>query len=56
MVFRTSGISSMDHNTAVHIMGEAIYKMPGLTHQGSLQEFWTEPSHIDRKLYRGLRK
>lgn len=47
----TVGISSLCHGTPVHVLGEAIYAMPGLTHQGTLQQFWLAPGRIDTALY-----
>jgi capsular polysaccharide export protein len=37
----TVGIRALQLGRAVHAMGEAIYRCPGLTHMGALDEFWT---------------
>jgi capsular polysaccharide export protein len=36
----TVGIRALQLGRAVHAMGEAIYRCPGLTHMGALDEFW----------------
>ncbi len=51
----TVGLSSIYHGTPVHVLGNAIYKMPGLAHEGSLAEFWSEPGTPDFAVYRGFR-
>jgi capsule polysaccharide modification protein KpsS len=52
----TVGLSSLTHGTPVKCLGRAIYDMPGLTHQGSLQEFFSDPGLVDRQLYRRFRR
>ncbi|PKM43089.1 MAG: capsular biosynthesis protein [Gammaproteobacteria bacterium HGW-Gammaproteobacteria-1] len=51
----TVGISSLCHATPVHTLGEAIYAMPGLTHQGTLPQFWQEPGAVDAALFARFR-
>lgn len=46
----TTGLSSLMHGTPVKCLGRAVYDIPGLTHQGTLDEFWTSPSAVDREL------
>lgn len=46
----TVGLSSLIHGTPVKCLGHAIYDMSGLTHQGSLGEFFERPEPVDRKL------
>ncbi len=36
----TVGIRALQLGRALHAMGEAIYRVPGLTHAGALDEFW----------------
>jgi capsular polysaccharide export protein len=48
----TVGLQSLYHNIPVKVMGEAIYNIPGLTFQGSLDDFWKNPGKIDRTLFR----
>jgi capsule polysaccharide modification protein KpsS len=52
----TVGLSSLMHGTPVKCLGQAIYDMPGLTHQGSLGEFLTAPSAVDRELCQRFRQ
>lgn len=52
----TVGLSSLTHGTPVKCLGRAIYDLPGLTHQGSLAEFFRDPGEVDRALYRGFRQ
>ena len=47
----TAGFSALHHNIPVKTMGTAVYDMPGLTHQGSLSDFWRNPGGIDKALY-----
>lgn len=51
----TVGLSSIHHGTPLKCLGKAIYDMEGLTHQGPLDEFWTNPGKIDRALYERFR-
>lgn len=47
----TVGLSAFNHDTPVKTLGSAIYDMPGLTHQGELEDFWNNPPKPERKLY-----
>lgn len=51
----TVGLSSLTHGTPVKCLGRAIYDMPGLTHQGSLAQFFTDPAPVDGELYARFR-
>jgi len=51
----TVGLSSLTHGTPVKCLGRAIYDLPGLTHQGSLAEFFRDPGQVDRALYKRFR-
>ena len=51
----TVGLSSVHHGTPVHVLGNAIYRIPGLAHQGTLDAFWSEPGKPDAALYRSFR-
>ena len=51
----TTGLSSLMHGTPVKCLGHAVYDMPGLTHQGSLAEFFAAPPEVDRELHRRFR-
>jgi capsule polysaccharide modification protein KpsS len=52
----TVGLSSLMHGTPVKCLGQAIYDMPGLTHQGSLSEFFSAPAAVDRELCQRFRQ
>jgi capsule polysaccharide modification protein KpsS len=41
--------------TPTKCLGEAIYDIPGLTHQGTLAQFWQNPGTVDRELYARFR-
>ncbi len=48
----TVGLQSLYHNIPVKVMGKAIYDIPGLTFQGSLDDFWKNPGEVDRTLFK----
>jgi capsule polysaccharide modification protein KpsS len=52
----TVGLSSLHHGTPVKCLGRAIYDIDGLTHQGSLAEFFRDPGAVDRGLYLRFRQ
>jgi capsule polysaccharide modification protein KpsS len=52
----TVGLSSLMHGTPVKCLGTAIYDMPGLTHQGSLAEFFQSPAPVDSELHQRFRQ
>jgi capsule polysaccharide modification protein KpsS len=52
----TVGLSSLMHGTPVKCLGRAVYDIPGLTHQGSLAEFFAAPSAVDRELHQRFRQ
>jgi capsule polysaccharide modification protein KpsS len=52
----TVGLSSLMHGTPVKCLGQAIYDMPGLTHQGALAEFFRDPGTVDRELHQRFRQ
>lgn len=51
----TVGLSGILHRAPVHCMGHAIYDMPGLTHQGTLEAFWQAPGKVDHQLFLDFR-
>ncbi len=51
----TVGLSSIHHGTPVKCLGAAIYDMPGLTYQGTLDDFWQTPGRVDHDLYERFR-
>jgi capsular polysaccharide export protein len=52
VVNSTVGLQSLYHNIPVKVMGKAIYDIPGLTFQGSLDDFWKNPGEVDRTLFK----
>jgi capsular polysaccharide export protein len=46
----TSGLSALKFDCPVMTLGEAIYDVPGLTHQGPLDEFWCQAKQPDAAL------
>jgi len=48
----TVGLSAVGYGTPTKCMGRSVYDLPGLTHQGSLESFWTAPEPVDRELSR----
>jgi capsule polysaccharide modification protein KpsS len=55
MINSTVGLQAISYGTPVKVLGDAVYDMPGLTHQGSLDTFWRAPESVDDELYRGFR-
>ncbi len=58
VVNSTTGLSALHHNTPLIACGNAIYDMPGLTWQGTLDSFWNNAQYhsIDRTLYKHFRQ
>jgi capsule polysaccharide modification protein KpsS len=52
----TVGLSSLLHNTPVKVLGHAVYNMRGLVFEGSLNDFWSADTVIDKRLYRQFRR
>jgi len=46
----TVGLSSLIHLTPTICLGRAIYDIEGLTHRGSLDDFWKQPGAVDAAL------
>lgn len=57
VVNSTVGLSALLHGAATKVCGKALYDMPGLTFQGSLDEFWraAADSKPDSALYQRFR-
>ncbi|MCG5500800.1 capsule biosynthesis protein [Ectothiorhodospira lacustris] len=51
----TVGLSSILHGTPVCVLGDPVYHMPGLTHQGTLHSFWNNPGEVDKALFKRFR-
>ncbi|MCF4166415.1 capsular biosynthesis protein [Zavarzinia compransoris] len=51
----TAGISALHRSVPLIALGNAIFNIAGLCHQGGLDSFWTEPSPVDAGLYHAWR-
>ena len=56
LINSTVGMSSLFHGTPVKTLGTAIYDLPGVTNQQSLDEFWSESGSVSKKTYNQLRQ
>ncbi|MBC8739247.1 capsular biosynthesis protein [Paraburkholderia sp. UCT31] len=54
VVNSTVGLSALHHRRPLMALGSAIYNMPGLTWQGSLDDFWLHADQPDMKLYQAF--
>jgi len=52
----TSATLALAHGTPVCTIGDAIYDMPGLTHQHHLDSFWSDPTPPEPGLYAAFRR
>jgi capsular polysaccharide export protein len=52
----TSGTLALEVGIPVIVLGDAVYDVPGVTHQGSLDAFWLRPELPDRPLYQAFKK
>lgn len=52
----TSATLALAHGTPVCTVGDAIYDIAGLTHQGHLDSFWANPSPPEPGLYQAFRR
>jgi len=55
LINSTVGMSSLFHGTPVKTLGKAIYDLPGLTTQRSLESFWKRPGIVDRDRFAAFR-
>jgi len=51
----TVGGSALIHNRPLFTLADPIYNLPGLTFQGRLDEFWTNPPRPDAMLFKQFR-
>lgn len=54
VVNSTVGLSALHHQRPLIALGSAIYNMPGMTWQGSLDDFWSQASPPDMQLYQAF--
>jgi capsular polysaccharide export protein len=52
----TAGLAAVEFGKPTITLGRAIYDMPGMTHQGGLDRFWTAPETPDPDLYAAFRR
>jgi len=52
----TSATISLAAGVPTMALGKAIYNMPGITHQGRLDDFWARPQAPDRSVYDAFRR
>ena len=50
VVNSTVGLTALRTGCPTKVLGIAVYDMPGLTHQGSLDAFWQCPDNVDANL------
>jgi capsule polysaccharide modification protein KpsS len=55
MINSTVGLQSIQYGTPVKVLGDAVYDMAGMTHQGDLASFWHSPEPIDERLFLAFR-
>jgi capsular polysaccharide export protein len=51
----TGGLVALNHGKPVIALGACFYNRPGLTFEGSLDDFWHNPPAPDKELWQGLR-
>jgi capsular polysaccharide export protein len=56
VVNSTTGLSAIHHNRPLKVLGRALFDMPGLTFQDSLDRFWTQATPPDAELFRAFRR
>jgi capsular polysaccharide export protein len=56
LVNSSIGTLALEQRCAIKALGTATYDMPGLTFQGSLDDFWTTSMTPDTKLFRAYQK
>lgn len=52
----TSGTLALEAGLPVVVLGEAVYDVPGVTHQAGLDRFWCTPERPARDLYDAFKK
>lgn len=52
----TSGTLALETGIPVVVLGDAVYDVPGITHQSGLDRFWRNPERPDRELYAAFKK
>lgn len=52
----TSGTLALETGTPVIVLGDAVYDIAGVTHQGALDTFWCAPQLPDAELWHAFKK
>lgn len=52
----TSGTLALENGIPVVVLGDAVYDVPGITHQAGLDSFWQQPERPDADLYASFKK
>lgn len=52
----TVGTLALNSGKPVVVLGHAVYKVPGIVYQASLDDFWSSPRQPDMKLYSAFRR
>jgi capsular polysaccharide export protein len=52
----TSGTLALESGRPVIVLGDAVYDIPGVTHQGALDQFWLRPMAPDPVIYQAFKK
>lgn len=56
IVNSTSGTEALQYGRPVITLGKALFNLPGLTHQKSLDDFWINPAVPDAKLFNAYKQ
>ncbi|TCK30836.1 capsular polysaccharide export protein [Ancylobacter aquaticus] len=56
LVNSTTAMLALREGRPLKVLGRATYDMPGLSHQGTLDAFWTEAEAPDPELFRAYRR
>ncbi|RXR29933.1 capsule biosynthesis protein [Sphingobium fluviale] len=52
----TSGTLGLSQGVPVFVLGNAIYDIPGITHQGKLDDYWPAPQPPEQDVYDAFRR
>ena len=52
----SAGVEALSASCPVHTVMPTIYDVPSLTHQGKLDDFWTDPANPDEDFFADFRK
>ncbi len=56
LVNSTTGLSALHRGRPLKVLGNAMFDVPGLTYQGSLDDFWRQGSEPDMDLFAAFRR